>query len=184
MWKNKYSDKVLYIDIESDLEIQPNRIMDCTNTDFADKQFHTIFFDPPHIWGETVGENIYACRNRKERDALLEKRGYENRGGIAYYGIDKYRTKQELTKFVSDAQKEFYRILQDDGCLWFRWSEWRIPLKEILQCFKAWNILLHIKEESNSKLKRATSNSKKHWLMLVKNDQSMIVGGILPQNDS
>ena len=173
MWKTKYSDKVLYIDVDPELEITPDIITDCSHTDFDDGQFHTIFFDPPHIWGEKIGENIYACRNRAERTALLEKRGYENRGGIAYYGIDKFKTKVDLLQFVDDAQKEFYRILSDGGMLWFRWSEWKIQLKEVMKLFGNWDKMLHIKEQPNSKLKRSTGKSKKHWIALTK---AMIVG--------
>ena len=63
MWKVKENPQILFCDIEPELEIKPDKIVDCRKTDFNDKSFHTIFFDPPHEWGRKHLSSIYTCKN-------------------------------------------------------------------------------------------------------------------------
>jgi len=81
-----------------------------------------------------------------------------------YYGIDKYATKSELLGFINRAQKEFFRILSDGGCLWFKWSENRATLQGILPLFKNWDVMLKIPVEYSGKSAKRT-----WWVMLMKN---------------
>ena len=127
-WLKKQDKRILWIDIQTDLDIAPDMVLDCTNTGFPNQSFHTIIFDPPHWWGDETGGNFYTCRNEKERSKFIEKYGP---GGYSYYGTDVYKTKRELLKFLHKAQLELYRILWDNGVLWFNWSEVKIPLNNV-----------------------------------------------------
>ena len=102
-----------------DKDIKPDKVMDCTDTDFNDGEFDMIFFDPPHYYGEELGNKRFAIRNNKEKNAYYDRLGSppDKRpwGMIPYYGSDKYKTKAQLIKFVHEAQIEFSRILDDCG---------------------------------------------------------------------
>jgi len=137
MWKTKESEKVLWIDIEEELDYPPDILMDCTKTDFEDGRFYTIFFDPPHSYGHTKNTGVHQTPSR-----AIQKEKWGNTG--AYYGFDRYHTKQELLAFINKAQREFQRILSDDGILWFKWGELRISLNALLPLFEKWDVMMKI----------------------------------------
>jgi len=167
LWTKKTSPFVLWIDIEDKLEIQPDRIMDCTQTNFPDKFFHTIFFDPPHGWGKTPGLSFTAIRNMEEYENYpwpgknIDKR---NKNVAPYYGWDKYNTKTELLGFLHKAQKEFLRILSDDGILWLKWNECNLSIRKILPFFKDWNVVIRIPVCARQK----QGKKRTYWLALMK----------------
>ena len=171
------------MDIEPALEIPPDVLGDNTNTDFDDKSFTNIFYDPPHSWGATSG--IYTLKNHEESKAYWKKydRPAYVRKTPGYYGLDKYKTKDALLKHVSKAQKEAYRILRDDGVYWLKWCEVKIPLKEVLELFINWDVMMKIRCEHNhhgqSTQDNMDSKTKTYWVMMMKSRkpfQSMIVG--------
>ena len=157
MWVTKESDRVLWIDIEPELDLKPDLLMDCTNTDFEDKRFHTIFFDPPHKFGEKKNQGVHSTPSR-----VNQRERWGNSG--AYYGFDKYPTKRALLAFINNAQKEFYRILSDDGILWFKWAEITTTLDALLPFFNDWTLMMKHEVAYRGQVKGATT----WWIAFMK----------------
>ena len=134
MWTTKDSPHILWIDIEPDLTYKPDRLLDCTETDYPDEYFKTIFFDPPHEYGREKNQAIYTTPSKEVHD---KKWPQHIRKYPRYYGLDKYATKGALLNFIHKAAEEFNRILEPDGMLWFKWSENRVKLHPIIPLFKA-----------------------------------------------
>jgi len=160
MWKTKDHPNVFFIDIEPELEYPPDRFLDCTKTDFPDNWFYTIFFDPPHNWGIPKNERIFTIPSKRVAD---EKFNY-NRTYPSYYGLDKFNNKSELIAFIDKAQREFMRILHQNGCFWFKWSEYAIPVHNIECLFKDWNQMLKIRLH-----KTPRGKTESCWIMYMKN---------------
>ena len=57
IWRTKESNKIIWIDIEPELEINPDLILDCTQTGFPDNSIMMLIFDPPHWWGQKTGSH-------------------------------------------------------------------------------------------------------------------------------
>jgi hypothetical protein len=161
IWATKDDPRILFIDVEPELEIQPDRIMDCTKTDFEARRFHTIFFDPPHGWGEEPGETQISCRNLRELRARRP-----NRNGLCYYGWDKYGSRSQLIAFIYRAQKEFQRILADDGILWFKWNECMIPVSKVTALMNDWKLMMKIAVESP--FQNMGKRTQSWWLLFIK----------------
>jgi len=163
IWHTKDDPRILWIDIEPELEIKPDRVMDCTKTDFKDKSFNFIVFDPPHGYGEKAGDTHLTCRNKKEIDVRNAK--YNMNMKLAYYGWDKYRSAPDLMRFIYLSQKEFQRILADNGLLFMKWNEVKIPLHRALAIMNNWLLMmkLDIKDPSQT-----LGNSKTFWLLFMK----------------
>ena len=138
IYETKNVKQIIYIDIQKKLARKPTIFADCTRTPFRDKTFHTIFFDPPHnynsdkLWYSIPDSETYQKKWRKH-------------GRIpTYYGLEIYKSRSDLIKFIYNAQKEFLRILRDDGLLWLKWNDYIIPLHNILAIFQNWRILLKL----------------------------------------
>lgn len=86
----------------------PDKMMDFRNMDMADQTFKLVVFDPPHLF---LGES---------------KNSYMSQ---AYGSLSKKTWKEDISKGFS----ECFRVLKDEGVLIFKWSEYNIPLKEILK---------------------------------------------------
>jgi len=171
IWDVRESPNIIWLDIEPELEITPDIIIDCTKTDFPDNYFFTIFFDPPHQWGDKTADQIYTCRNKKEHDAFMKKWGFKQFKKVpTYYGTDKYKTRTQLLSFIHKAQKEFYRILSINGMLWVKWCDARIPLGKILPFFKDWHEMMRL--EIGSK-KQTLSESQTYWILFMKDPNPM-----------
>jgi len=168
IWNTKDDPRILWIDIEPALDFTPDIIMDCTKTQFPDESISTIFFDPPHIWGDKPGENLYSLRNLKEQKRFYEKRNFKAIpwGRQPYYGSDKYQSKSELLLFIHKAQREFYRIIKKDGMLWVKWNETKLKMGKIVPFFKNWNLMLIF--PISSPLQRL-GDKQTYWLMFMKN---------------
>ncbi len=166
IWRKKESRHVLWIDIESELRVPPDMVLDCTTTGFEAERFHTIFFDPPHWWGDETGENYFACRNDADEMKLQKRYGIRARKA-AYYGADKFKSKSELLVFIHKAQKEFCRILKDEGILWLNWSEVKIPLGKILPFFRNWDEMIRLTIGSKA---QSLGDFQNYWVMFMKKD--------------
>jgi len=138
MWEKKEIPFIVFIDKEDKLEIKPTYLMDNEHTTFPDRHFHTIFYDPPHTWGG--GVHFFSFPNREARQKVFP----HSSGVPTYYGWDKYKTKTELLAHIYRAQREFYRILTDDGLLWFKWNEMSIKVDRVLACFPLWQELMRL----------------------------------------
>lgn len=111
------------------LEIKPDIIGDFRNMVFKDKTFDLVIFDPPH---------------------------FVRAGADSYMGL-KYGILNELTWRSDLAQgfDECFRVLKDSGTLIFKWSEYQIPLKEILEIAPCRPLL-------------GDKRAKTHWLVFIK----------------
>ena len=84
----------------------PDKVMDFRNMDISDNTFQIVVFDPPHLF---VGEKSYMAK--------------------CYGRLDKKTWKEDLKRGFS----ECFRVLKDDGVLIFKWNEYDVPLKEVLE---------------------------------------------------
>ena len=166
-WRTKESNKILWIDIEPELEISPDLVLDCANTGFPDESVMMLIFDPPHWWGDKTGENYFSCRNKDEKKRFLDKYNMGS-AGCAYYGTDKYQTKRELLNFIHRSQQEFKRILYPDGVLWLNWSEVKLELDKIMPFFRDWDEMLRLPVGSKNQIMSTYQN---YWVMLMKKDR-------------
>jgi len=125
MWQIKgIVNPAIFIDKQKRLERPPTIFATDELTPFSDKTFDTIFFDPPHHWNWK--STLFGCPDAKS---------WQRRDGRkipTYYGMELYKTRAELVKYVWQAQKEFFRILKDDGLLWLKWCEIKISLERAL----------------------------------------------------
>jgi len=138
MWEWKTCPHIIYLDKCDRLEIPAQILGDIEHTNFADGQFDTIFYDPPHTWGG--GIHYFSFANAKERAKVWPN----IKGTPTYYGWDCYKTKDALIAHIHRAQLELRRILKDDGLLWFKWNEMSIPLNRVLVIFNQWIVLMKL----------------------------------------
>jgi len=159
MWQTKNSENIIYIDIQKQLWVKPTIYASNEQTPFRDKQFHTIFYDPPHDYGDKPFDfNMGKVAVHKQ---WLRKKPF----GHTYYGWDIYKTKRELIAHIWRAQKEFQRILRDDGLLWVKWCEIRLSLKRLLNIFADWRLLMKIHVKSPT---QTWGNKQTYWLLFEK----------------
>ncbi len=165
-WFKRESDRILWTDIETELELPADMIVDIRKTNFENGRFITVIFDPPHWWGDTLGRNIYANRNSQELAEYNER--YGSNINLGYYGCDKYSTKKSLLGFINSAQREIHRILDDNGVLWLNWSEVKISLDQILLFFdQKWDVMIKLPIGSK---KQNRSTYQNWWIMLMKKE--------------
>ena len=159
MWQHKTSENIIYLDIEKRLKHKPTIFADNTNTPFLSGIFDTIFYDPPHRWGGEPFEHGQV--------SFLQKRQWARTKPFAftYYGWDKYKTRVSLIRHIYMAQKEFYRILKDDGVLWLKWNDCGIELRRVLTIFADWTELmrLYIQDPTHT-----ASEKQTYWVCLSK----------------
>lgn len=163
IWSVKDDPRIIFIDIETELELKPDLIMDCTKTKFPDNYFNMIIFDPPHDYNVPVGTSHFTLRNKKEAEAFNQKYGTNRH--VTYYGSDKYKTKGSLLSFIFRAQREFKRILSKNGILLMKWTEVRIPLYQIIPLMKGWTELIRFEIKDK---KQTAGDSQVYWLFLMK----------------
>ena len=161
MYETKNVNQIVYIDIQKKLYRKPTIYADCTRTPFKSKTFHTIFFDPPHRWGCEPGD-FFTFPDLKPKQ--LKMMGMK---GNIYYGLEIYKTKMELIAFIYKAQKEFLRILRDDGLLWLKWNEQYIPLPRILAIFKNWHILMILRVNDPT---QTMGTHQTYWVCMCKKE--------------
>jgi hypothetical protein len=166
IWEMKDSPFILFMDVESELEVKPDIICDNRKMPYSDGYFHTIIFDPPHGWGEELGNEMYSIRNQK--DSLKFKEKYPNfkyHGPYTYYGMDKYRSKTQLLGYLNKAFQEFYRILDRGGILFLKWCEIEIPFSGITPFLRDWDIMMKLRIGDSSQTRGSTQT---WWVLLMK----------------
>lgn len=159
IWLKKDNEYTIYIDMEKQLKYKPTIFADNTNTPFLDKSFDTIFYDPPHDYGAPPFN--HTLESNRENAEFIKKHPF----CLTYYGWDKYKNQQELLIHIYKAQKEFHRILKNDGLLWFKWCEVKMTLNRILKLFEDWNILMIINLSDPTK---TWGKQKSYWVCLSK----------------
>jgi hypothetical protein len=165
MWKHKKSENIIYIDLERKLTVKPTIFADNSSTPFLSEIFDTIFYDPPHGWGE--GHPFY-----KYPDAESFKKKWQGYGEIPrYYGWDKYKNQQALLVHLWRAQKEFFRILKSDGVLWLKWNVQNVSLHRVLAIFEDWIIMLELSIKAPS---QTAGKSQTYWICLMKEKREFL----------
>lgn len=109
----------------------PDKVMDFRNMDIPDDTFQLVVFDPPHLF---CGENSYMAQS--------------------YGRLDKQTWKNDLRKGFS----ECFRVLKNNGILIFKWNEFDIPLKEIVQLAEYQPLFGHPSGKAQ----------KTHWVCFMK----------------
>ncbi len=85
---------------------------------------------------------------------------------LSIIGIDRYKSRSELVSYMYRAEKELYRVLKSDGCLWMRWCTMTsMDENNALSVFSNWTEML--KHEIGSSV-RHTGKTKSFWFMLMK----------------
>jgi len=159
MWKHKTSDSIIYIDLERKLKHKPTIFADNTNTPFLSSSFDTIFFDPPHDYGRDDSDILGMSRIQKKYAKKTEKRLH------SYYGWKYVPTRVEMIKLLYNAQKEFHRILKNDGLLWLKWCELKFTIDRVLAIFHEWTELLRVPVTSTS---HTMGQAQTYWICLTK----------------
>jgi len=159
MYVNKHSDNIVYIDRQVRLEVKPTVFCDSRHMPFKPKQFHTIFYDPPHIVGSK--RSIYSFPDIESYRQVFK----DNRKAPVYYGVEQYSNVESLIKYIYETEKELRRVLADDGLLWLKWNESNIPLFKILAMFKEWRVLMKINVCSP---KQTRGKKRTYWICMEK----------------
>jgi hypothetical protein len=166
MYQNKTTPNIIYLDIEKKLRVKPTIIADDVALPFKPKTFHTIFFDPPHDYGRKPFDFNFGTVPAHKH--IVKHKPFST----TYYGWDKYQTKQHLITYIWRAQEEFKQVLADDGLLWLKWCEVRIPLYRILAIFADWTILLIINVADPT---HTWGGAKTYWVCLTKKQGGRVV---------
>jgi hypothetical protein len=140
MWFNKRYPDVIYMDIRS--EMKPDVVGDSTHTNFPDKTFDLIIFDPPH----------YA----------FGKTGFMGKK----YGSF---SKQYIFDFIKDAFIEFNRILKDDGSVIFKWNTGMEKLSIVLGLVRGFEPLFGQRGDSKRPA-IGVIQSETYWIYLRKGE--------------
>lgn len=143
-WFNKEHPNALYVDIrgaetfttgkgenERVRHIRPDMIMDFRKLDLPDSSFSLVVFDPPHL--KTLGENSFTAK---------------------VYGKLTEEWREDLKKGFS----ECFRVLKENGVLIFKWCEYEIPLKKILDLTPVKPLFGHTSGKAQ----------KTHWVCFMK----------------
>ena len=113
-WFDKKDKRAVFTDKRSEhhtlcdgreLIIEPDIVMDFTDLQFGDEQFHMVVFDPPH----------------------LRKAGKDSWMALKYGKLD-----ETWPLMIRDGFAECFRVLKPNGTLVFKWNEDQIPVKDIL----------------------------------------------------
>lgn len=113
-WFDKKDGRAVFTDKRSEqhtlcdgreLIIEPDMVMDFTDLQFDDEQFHMVVFDPPH----------------------LRKAGKDSWMALKYGKLD-----ETWPTMIRDGFAECFRVLKPNGTLIFKWNEDQIPVKDIL----------------------------------------------------
>jgi len=143
-WFDKHDKRAVYVDNRREsylhkqkarrdhwIVIDPDEVADFTNLPFPDNTFACVIFDPPHL----VTDNITASMHK-------------------YYGILSGDWREMLRKGFA----ECFRVLKPEGTLVFKWSEYSVPLREILA----------LTPEKPLVGNRKAATSKTHWVLFLK----------------
>lgn len=111
--------------------IDPDTVLDFRALPFRDASFRLVAFDPPHL--------VHAGKK-----SWL----------VAKYGMLGSDWKEDLRKGFS----ECFRVLEPEGVLVFKWSEYQVPVSEVLALAKRKPLFGN----------RRVGKDKAHWLVFMK----------------
>jgi hypothetical protein len=139
---DKQDPRVLFGDIREDethtftngqtIKVKPDMVMDFRSLPFADESFTHVIFDPPHLTG------------------LAESSWMRKKYGV----LNKETWREDITAGFS----ECFRVLRAGGTLVFKWNEFSIPVKTILELAKHKPVVGH----------PSGKRSQTHWILFIK----------------
>lgn len=148
IWFNKSNDLAIFVDkreVDDEaiwtsgngkatrkLSIHPDIIADFTCLPFEDNSFYHVVFDPPHF--VNIGENAWLAKK--------------------YGKLDKHTWKH----VIRDGFKECMRVLKPHGTLIFKWNEYQIPTKEVIDAIGCEPLYGN----------RSGKQMKTHWMAFIK----------------
>ena len=94
IWKTEDEEHILFMDKQKLLQIKPDIFADNTMTPFRDGTFDSIFFDPPHHWGQ---KDHYYCFPRNTPEY---RQKWKDTSVPRYYGWDLYQDKNQLISHI------------------------------------------------------------------------------------
>ena len=159
MWITKDHPFILFGDIEPELSVKPDDFIDSRDTGLPDESKYLIIFDPPHEFNCQRNKGWVSTPNQ---ELAIEKWGSKS----TYYGPDIYKTKTELLEYIYQSQKEFNRILMPSGVVFLKWAERRIPLNEVLELFRGWQLMMKIPV-----YKKGPEKTDTYWVLLMKHPE-------------
>lgn len=115
--------------------VNPDEILDVTNLPYEDNSFNLVVFDPPHL--KRAGDNSY----------MVQKYG---------------KLPKDYHTFIKKGFDECMRVLKCGHILIFKWNEYQIPVKEIIECIGKEPLLGN----------RSGKASKTHWLVFYKEEEN------------
>ncbi len=113
-WFDKKDERAVFTDKRSEqhtlcdgreLIIEPDMVMDFTDLQFDDEQFHMVVFDPPHL--NKIGSSSWMAKKYGKLD-------------------------ETWPLMIKDGFAECFRVLKPNGTLIFKWNETQILTKDIL----------------------------------------------------
>ena len=140
MWFDKKDPRAVYMDIRKTeltacdgrrIIISPDVIGDFRKMPFDDNSFKMVVFDPPHL--KKLGQNSFTAQK---------------------YG-KLFPTWEDDLKSGFD---ECMRVLQNEGFLIFKWNEYEISIKKIIEIFGVQPLFGH----------KSGKQSLTHWLCFIK----------------
>jgi len=159
MYISKKTETIIYIDIEKQLKIKPTIYADNTNTPFLSEIFDTIFYDPPHDYGRDDSDLLGIGKLHYKELKATEHRLH------TYYGYKYTPNRLSMIKLLYGANKEFNRILKDDGLLWLKWCELKLSLNRMLRIFDNFAVLMIISVTDPT---HTMSKAQTYWICLTK----------------
>lgn len=114
--------------------VRPDIVADFTALPFPDGSFRLVVFDPPHLV----------------------------RAGEASYTAIKYgRLDPDWRTTLRAGFRECMRVLRPGGTLIFKWSEYQIPVKDVLEVIGDVPLFGH----------RSGRASKTHWMVFMREEE-------------
>lgn len=150
IWFNKNNPLALYVDrrqcedeaiwkssngkAKRYLSINPDILADFTCLPFDDESFYHVVFDPPHL--NKIGESAWLCK----KYGKLPEDNWQN--------------------IIHDGFKECMRVLKTNGTLIFKWNEFQIPVKDVIDAIGTQPLYGC----------RSGKQSRTHWMAFIKED--------------
>lgn len=159
MWKCKSIEHIIYLDIERKLGTKPTIFADNTNTPFLPGQFDTIFYDPPHTYGRDDEDILNMSKLQIKYAKKAEKRLH------TYYGWKYVQDRASMLKLLFGANKEFNRILKNNGLLWLKWCELQLSIDRMLAIFDNFTVMMKLPVTSQQ---HTMGKSQMYWVCLAK----------------
>ncbi len=114
-------------------DVNPTTLADFTDLPFEDNTFYHVVFDPPHLLH--IGDNAWMAKKYGKLDSNWEntiKQGFD----------------------------ECMRVLKPNGTLVFKWNEFDIPVKKIVEVIGQQPLYGH----------KSGKQQKTHWLCFMKKE--------------